>query len=156
MRAVWRSPPGSTRQADLSEVHVGPAQRRGVVHMCGSMKIPRGFLLVVAALFLNVLALRAQNPKLLVPHISWDCGMPGGIPSPESGVLIFEAQMKLARIANIGETPYGERRVAVVQDGALSGTKLSGTVMPGALDLELKLSNGAIEVEQVLRDQDKR
>jgi hypothetical protein len=99
------------------------------------MKITRGFLLVVAALFLSVPALRAQNPKLLVPHISWDCGMPGGIPSPESGVLIFEAEMKLERLANIGKTPYGNRQVAVVQDGALSGTKVSGSVMPGALDL---------------------
>jgi Protein of unknown function (DUF3237) len=112
------------------------------------MKIARGFLFVLAALFLSVLAVRAQNPKLLVPHSSWDCGMPGGIPSPESGVLIFEAEMKLERIANIGKTPYGDRQVAVVKDGALSGTKVSGSVMPGALDLELKLSNGAIEIEQ--------
>jgi hypothetical protein len=112
------------------------------------MRIARGCLLIVAALFLNVLALRAQNPKVVVPHRSWDCGMPGGIPSPETGVLIFQAEMKLERIEHIGKTPYGDRQVAVVQDGALSGTKVSGSVMPGALDLELKLSNGAIEIEQ--------
>src|SRR3954452_15879774 len=106
-----------------------------------SMKIIRDFLLVIAALFLSVPALRAQNPKVLVPHSSWDCGMPGGIPSPESGVLIFEAEMKLERIASIGKTPYGDRQIAVVQDGSLSGTKVSGSVMPGALDLELQLSN---------------
>jgi hypothetical protein len=112
------------------------------------MKIIGGVLLVVAALFLSVPALRAQSAKVLVPHSSWDCGMPGGIPSPESGVLIFEAEMKLDRVANIGKTPYGDRQAAVVQDGALSGMKVSGSVMPGALDLELKLSNGAIEIEQ--------
>ena len=111
------------------------------------MKIVRAFPLIAAALFLSVPALQAQNPKVLVPHRSWDCGMPEGIPSPESGALIFQAEVKLERIANIGKTPYGDRQVAVVQDGALSGTKVSGSVMPGALDLELKLSNGTIEVE---------
>ena len=74
--------------------------------------------------------------------------MAEGIPSPESGALIFEAEMKLERVANIGKTPYGDRQVAVVQDGTLLGTKLSGSVMPGALDLELILSNGTIEIEQ--------
>jgi len=112
------------------------------------MKTLRVSLYVVAALFLSVPALRAQNPKVLVPHTSWDCGMPGGIPSPEAGVLVFQAEMQLERVANIGKTPYGERQVAVVQGGALSGTKVSGSVMPGALDLELKLSNGTIEIEQ--------
>lgn len=90
----------------------------------------------------------AQNAKVLVPHSSWNCGMAEGIPSPENGALIFEAEMKLERVANIGKTPYGDRQVAVVQDGTLSGTKLSGSVMPGALDLELTLSNGTIEIEQ--------
>ena len=112
------------------------------------MKIIAGVLLVVAALFLSVPVLRAQSTKVLVPHSSWDCGMPGGIPSPESGILIFEAETKLERVASIGKTPYGDRQVAVVRDGALSGTKVSGSVMPGALDLELKLANGTIEIEQ--------
>src|SRR6185436_19780440 len=47
-------------------------------------------------------------------------------------------------------TPYGNRQVVVVQDGVVSGPKLSGSVMPGALDLELKLSNGVVEIEQIL------
>jgi hypothetical protein len=58
--------------------------------------------------------------------------------------------MKLDRTANIGKTPYGDRQVAVVHDGALSGTKVSGSAMPGALDLELRLSNGTVEIEQFL------
>jgi hypothetical protein len=75
--------------------------------------------------------------------------MPEGIPSPESGTLLFEAQMKLQRVANVGRTPFGNRQVAVVQDGALKGDKLSGSVMPGALDFELRLANGATEIEQI-------
>jgi hypothetical protein len=113
-----------------------------------SQTAPTVVLLVIAVLFLSVPALPAQNENVLVPRSSWDCGMPGGIPSPESGVLIFEAETKLERIANIGKTPYGDRQIAVVQDGGLSGTKVSGSVMPGALDLELTLSNGTIEIEQ--------
>ena len=76
--------------------------------------------------------------------------MPDGIPSPESGTLVFEAEMKLDRIVNVGKTPFGTRQVAVAQDGMVSGAKVSGSVMPGALDFELKLSNGVIEIEQIL------
>jgi hypothetical protein len=57
--------------------------------------------------------------------------------------------MKLQRVANVGRTPFGNRQVAVVQDGALKGDKLSGSVMPGALDFELRLANGATEIEQI-------
>ena len=122
------------------------------------MKTKRIVLIVPAALCLVLQTVQAfaQNVKVLVPHTSWNCGMAEGIPNPESGVLIFEAEMKLERVANIGKTPYGDRQVAVIQDGTLSGSKLSGSVMPGALDLELTLSNGTIEIEQyfVLRTSD--
>jgi hypothetical protein len=76
--------------------------------------------------------------------------MAEGIPGPESGNLVFEFELELERVVNVGKTPYGDRQVAVALDGVLSGSKLSGTVMPGALDLELKLSNGVIEIEQIL------
>ncbi len=114
------------------------------------MKTQRILSIVIVALCLVIPPVQAiaQNAKVLVPQSSWNCGMAEGIPSPESGALIFEAEMKLERVANIGKTPYGERQVAVVQDGTLLGTKLSGSVMPGALDLELILSNGTIEIEQ--------
>ena len=83
--------------------------------------------------------------KAFVPHASWDCGMKDGIPNPESGVLIFEAQMKLDLLAKVGKTPYGDRRVAVAREGSISGPKLTGKVMTGALDYELTLSSGAVD-----------
>src|SRR6185503_6313736 len=86
----------------------------------------------------------------LIPHESWTCGMADGIPSPESGTLVFEGEMKFERVLDVGKTQYGNRQVVVVQEGALSGSKLSGAIMPGALDFELKLPNGTIEVEQTL------
>jgi uncharacterized protein DUF3237 len=118
------------------------------------MKTIRIFLIVLLA----AIPAFAQNAKTLVPHSSWNCGMPEGIPNPESGALIFEAELKLDRVADIGKTPYGNRQVAVVQDGTLSGTKLTGSVMPGALDLQLTLSNGTIEIEQyfVLKTSDEK
>jgi hypothetical protein len=88
--------------------------------------------------------------RILIPHPSWNCGMADGIPNPESGNLVFEAQLRLERVLNIGKTPYGNRQVAIAQDGSVSGTRLSGTVTSGALDFELKLANGIVEIEQIL------
>jgi hypothetical protein len=109
----------------------------------------RTFLLTAGAAALSAprFAAGQTSAKLIVPDKTWDCRMPGGIPAPESGALIFEAQMKLDRLANLGTTPYGNRRVAVGLEGMAAGPKLSGTLMTGALDFELTLSNGAIEVE---------
>ncbi|HET9194167.1 MAG TPA: DUF3237 family protein [Vicinamibacterales bacterium] len=91
----------------------------------------------------------APGADLIVPHESWSCGLPGGIPRPEGGTLVFEAEMKLDRVADIGRTQYGRRQVAVVQGGTLSGTRVNGSVMTGALDFELTLATGVIEVEQI-------
>jgi hypothetical protein len=71
---------------------------------------------------------------------------------------VFEAEMSLDRVADLGRTPYGRRQVAVVQGGTVKGARLTGTVMTGALDFELTLANGVVEVEQifVLRTADGR
>jgi len=93
---------------------------------------------------------QGKASKILIPDASWNCGMPQGIPSPENGKLIWEVEIKLQRVAEIGKTPYGIRRIAVGLESAVSGPKLSAVVMPGALDFELRLSNGSIEIEQNL------
>jgi Protein of unknown function (DUF3237) len=90
-----------------------------------------------------------QNAKVLVPHESWNCGMADGIPEPESGSLIFELETKFEKVLDVGKTPFGDRKAIVLQEGTVSGSKLTGTVMPGALDFELKLSNGTLEIEQI-------
>lgn len=118
------------------------------------MKYRRSILSITAAVLLWSAApprAKGQGPaKVLIPHSLWNCGMPEGIPAPESGSLIFEVGMKLDRVADIGKTPYGNRGVAVGLEGTVSGPKLSATVMTGALDLELTLSNSTIEIEQLL------
>ena len=95
------------------------------------------------------LAKAQGKAKVFLPHASWDCGMKDGLPNPESGSLVFETQLKLDRLTKIGRTPYGNRRVAVALEGTTTGPKFTGTVMTGALDFELTLSNGIVEVEQI-------
>src|SRR6476469_3145823 len=64
---------------------------------------------------------------VFIPHESWTCGMAEGIPSPESGTLVFEAEMKFERLLDVGKTPYGNRQVVVMQEGTVAGAKLSGS-----------------------------
>jgi len=106
-----------------------------------------GALLLGAAT--NDAAAQPTRP-MLIPHSSWDCYLPDGIPAPEDGTLIFELEIPLDRAVTIGTTPYGERSVAVGAQGAADGPRFSGTVMEGALDFMLTLPNGTIEIEQIL------
>jgi hypothetical protein len=75
--------------------------------------------------------------------------MAEGIPVPEHGVLVFEANMKLDQVYEVGKTPYGQREVFVVQGGTVSGEKFTGSVMPGGLDFQLSFSNGGMEIEEI-------
>jgi hypothetical protein len=117
---------------------------------------PLAFL-VGTILVLGVVAIRAAGQgstpgagAVIVPHESWPCGLPDGIPIPESGTLVFQAEMTLDRVADLGSTQYGRRQVAVVREGTLAGARVAGSVMTGALDFELTLDNGVIEIEQIL------
>jgi hypothetical protein len=87
--------------------------------------------------------------KILVPHKSWPCGMPEGIPAPERGIPVFEANMKLDQIYDLGKTQYGQRTVFVIEGGTVSGEKIAGSVMPGGLDFQLSFSNGGMEMEEI-------
>jgi hypothetical protein len=118
------------------------------------MNIQRGLLTFVGGVaLLGICDHRAeaqQATSTMIPHASWDCGMPQGIAAPEAGTLIFEVEIALDRVADIGQTQFGARRAAVGRAGTVEGPKLSATVMEGALDYELTLANGTIEIEQIL------
>jgi len=94
--------------------------------------------------------------KILLPHKSWPCGMSDGIPVPEHGVPVLQANIKLDQVYEIGKTPYGQRTAIVIQGGTVSGEKIAGSVMPGGLDFQLSFSNGGMEIEElfVLRTED--
>jgi hypothetical protein len=108
-------------------------------------------LTVVFAVLLWPLPGHTQSSgPLLIPDPLWNCSMPDGIPSPETGSLVFSIEVPLDRSAEIGMTQYGYRRLAVGREGTVDGSRLSASVMEGALDFELTLANGVIEIEQIL------
>ena len=90
-----------------------------------------------------------DESKTLIPHASWDCGMPDGIPPPSKGTPVFEAQLELGAIHEIGETQYGQRTLIEVKGGALTGDKIKGTFHDGGLEYQLSVANGAQETEGV-------
>ena len=106
---------------------------------------------VAIALSLGAHTANAQTaPASLIPHPTWDCGMPEGIPAPEAGSLVFEIDIPLERFVAIGRTPYGQRSVAIGLEGSIEGPRLRARVAAGGLDFELTLANQAIEIEQAL------
>lgn len=88
--------------------------------------------------------------QAVLPNAAWNCGLAEGIAAPEQGELVFEAEMPLGQVYDMGQTQYGDRVVLVTEEGTVKGDKLQGTVMAGGLDFELTLSNGVMEIEQVL------
>lgn len=85
----------------------------------------------------------------IVPDPSWACGMADGVPPPTRGKLVFRASLELGETNDVGEVQYGYRRVRHVVGGTLMGDRVQGTVLTGGLDLELELSTGSIELEQI-------
>src|SRR5690606_34096632 len=85
----------------------------------------------------------------VVPDASWACGAAEGLPPPALGELVFEATLQLGDTHEFGETPYGTRRLLDVTGGTFTGDRISGTFLTGGLDLELVLSNGTLELEQI-------
>jgi hypothetical protein len=107
------------------------------------------------ALYLSGAALCQSQPtytgadKTLIPNKGWDCGMPEGIPVPERGAPVFEAVMTLDQSYHLGQTPYGNRDALVIATGTVTGEKIKGSVMPGALDFQLSFPGG-MEIEEIL------
>lgn len=85
----------------------------------------------------------------IVPDPSWDCGVPEGLPPPEQGELVFQATLEVGAVHEFGVTQYGTRRLLDVTGGDFMGDELEGVFLTGGLDLELTLSNGSIELEQI-------
>jgi hypothetical protein len=122
-------------------------------------KVSAVSVLVVAGVFVMIMSLPdgiseekagyAGTATILIPDKSWPCGMAEGIPVPEAGELIFEADLKLDQVYDVGKTLYGQRDVLVIQGGTLSGGRINGSVMTGGLDFQLSFSNGSMEIEQI-------
>lgn len=85
----------------------------------------------------------------IVPDPSWTCGMPGGIPLPTLGELVFRATLQLGETHDVGTTQFGHRRLLDVKGGTLTGDKVQATFLTGGMELELTLSNGSVELEEI-------
>ncbi|AUX46808.1 cellulosome protein dockerin type I [Sorangium cellulosum] len=75
--------------------------------------------------------------------------MPDGIPLPTRGELVFRATLQLGETHEVGTTQFGHRRLLDVTGGTLTGDRIQATVLTGGMDLELTLSNGSVELEQI-------
>ena len=90
-----------------------------------------------------------SDDKMLAPHPSWTCGMPDGIPPPATGKLVFEANVTLGQIYDVGDTQFGHRHHIEITGGTVKGPNIDGTLRTGGLDWQLTFSNGAVEDEEV-------
>lgn len=90
------------------------------------------------------------DTQTMIPHSSWDCGMPEGIPAPANGRLVFEANVTLGQIYDMGQTQFGRRHLIEIKGGTVSGPKINAQILTGGLDFQLALANGALEIEQLM------
>ncbi len=69
---------------------------------------------------------------------------------------LFTITLKVGEIQPLGKTPFGERRVAVVEGGSFEGARLKGTVLKGGSDWILGRADGVLQlsVRLTLRTQD--
>jgi hypothetical protein len=89
------------------------------------------------------------DDRTIIPDSSWTCGMPDGIPGIASDKMLFQIDMTVGEVHDIGETQYGHRHQIDITGGSIKGDKLTGTLMSRGLDYQLTLSNGVVEDEQI-------
>lgn len=92
----------------------------------------------------------------IVPDPSWTCGTAGGLLPPTLGKPVLQATLRQDAVREVGATQYGTRRIRNISGGTVTGGRVSGSVLTGGLELDLTLSNGAMETEglQILRTGD--
>ena len=62
--------------------------------------------------------------------------------------FLFEMTVELGGMQELGQTPFGTRRIAVVAGGAFEGPRLRGKLVPGAVgDWLLARADGALQLD---------
>ncbi len=59
---------------------------------------------------------------------------------------VFEAHVSVAAPLELGDTPYGRRRVIHITGGTVSGPKIKGIVIPGGADWQVIRRDGVTEL----------
>ena len=60
--------------------------------------------------------------------------------------FLFKIALEVPVLA-LGETPYGQRRIARFEGGSFEGPKLRGTVLPGGGGWMLRRRDGVLDIE---------
>jgi hypothetical protein len=61
--------------------------------------------------------------------------------------FLFGAEITLAPVQELGETPLGRRRVVPITGGSFRGERLSGRVLPGGADWQVIRRDGVAELD---------
>ena len=61
--------------------------------------------------------------------------------------LLFKITLEVTTIVNLGDTPYGGRRIAQVAAGTFEGPKLKGITLPGGGDWLLLRHDGTLQLD---------
>jgi hypothetical protein len=60
---------------------------------------------------------------------------------------LLKASIALAPAQELGEAPFGRRRIVPICGGSFSGARLSGRVLPGGADWQLVRADGVADLE---------
>jgi hypothetical protein len=60
---------------------------------------------------------------------------------------LFTMTLAVGEMQPLGKTPFGDRRVAVVEGGRFEGARLKGTVLKGGSDWILLRSDGVLQLD---------
>jgi Protein of unknown function (DUF3237) len=93
----------------------------------------------------------AELPRAawVVPPPSWTCELPEGLPALPDEPALFTLTFAVSAPLELGNTPYGVRRVQPLPAGKSSGAALAGEAWAGGFELALTRANGVVELEQV-------
>jgi len=62
-------------------------------------------------------------------------------------VFAFEENVTLAAEIGVGNTPLGTRNIVPITGGRFAGPGLSGTIIPGGWDWQLRRADGCLQIE---------
>jgi hypothetical protein len=60
---------------------------------------------------------------------------------------LFRAQISLAAVQELGETPLGRRRIIPITGGTFEGARLRGKVLPGGADWQVIRGDGVADLD---------
>lgn len=109
----------------------------------------RHLLLAGVTAAASVASLRAQAqtaPAAALPSTSTTASFPMMLPRTE---FVYEAIVDIDPTLQLGQSPYGERRMVPITGGTFEGPGLRGKVLNGGADRQLVRKDGATELDAV-------